>query len=365
MSYDVMTYGAYNDGTHPEETTAAFQQAITLAKNHGISGGKVVFEGNFLVNQTLDLRTEKSIQLVGEGKYGSIISSIVDGAPSIIWGGPTNKYTRIAGFMLRQNFGDGLSRPRVDAQVGIAAPFGTGYGGEVEHVWIDGFPSDAITVNGDTGPTVFRDLTLQTCNGRGIVLIDSPQNVTIERGSIQMMRGGVQGIHVTALAVRDCDIELGDHSTHAAFDLDGASAGCMLVGGAISARGPIDVGAVVRIAGFGNRVDGGINFAGAGLDNILLDGPSCQRNVITSGYYAGSGASNSGFFARVLGGIYNRFDTPFLVDRNVPTSSYIKHRDGVYDVSYPWNYSQCFGVRMVNGSDTIGMINTMSPITQY
>lgn len=364
MSYDVVKdYGAYRDGTHPTETTNAFLNAIHDAKS-APGGGDVVTgpSGYYAIDRPLDFRNQTgSYGLMLNGKYSSWLCSTVQGQATIYWGGSGTKNARFGGFGIRQ--GDG-SMPTVhnELQIAMHAPGGVGYGGILEDLWIDGFPSHSIVISGETGPTVIRDYTIQCCDGWGVVLTYGPQNVTLQRGSIQMMRGGVIGVEVTALAIRDCDMELGNWNTHAGIDLDGGSASCTISGGNVSLSAMPDVGAAIRIAGFGNTIENMMNFASGGeVHNLLFDGPSCQNNKVRGGYYRNNGSAVSGYFAKVLGGTDNRFEPGFIAGRQVPTPSYQPGRDAVWDVSYPDNRSQALGVHIVGNPS----VNTLSPITIY
>lgn len=99
--FNVLDYGASNDGTNASATTTAIQAAIDAAKAQG--GGHVYLPaGKYLVNSTIDLTGGQSLIISGDGQGDRRYNSGYDFGTSILT-------TGVHGFDL-SNAGTGTSR---------------------------------------------------------------------------------------------------------------------------------------------------------------------------------------------------------------------------------------------------------------
>lgn len=304
--------------------------------------------GEFVFTSTIDMGGAGQLRLYGEGPDNTCVTFNGNG-PAFTLGGHTGtRKSGIEGVYMRR--GDGTMPSPISGNYGVSVPSaGAGTGIFIRDCAIVGFGDHAIRIAGPTGPTVIEDVEIYRGASYGIVLANAsglaPQDVSIVRGSIQHMRGGiVLDAGCTSTSVYDTDIELGEEALYPALNI-GIGGGHAFHNVTCSVGAVVAPAAVVYCEGFGNTFHGGLNFSNANspVDNYWFMGANACKNTVIGGHHHNP---SGGYFARVQSGVQNGFINPNL-------GTYSSGKAVVFDMSSPANRSFTVGVPTAAGVEQV------------
>jgi len=328
------------------DTAYADMRTVAVATSQDMS----MPSGTYTFTVPVDLSGPNQLRLYGEGPDHTILTYTGAGAGILLGGSTTTRKSGVSGLYIRR--GDGtLPATMVPGNYGISVPnAGAGTGVYVRDCAVVGFGDHAIRIAGPTGPSVVEDVEIYRCSGYGLSLANAnglaPQDVSIVRGSIQDMWGGIAlGAGCTSTSAYDTDIELGANAKYPCLEI-GVGGGHTFTNLSLSVGAPVWGNAVVYCEGFGNTFTGGLNFATGASEtaNFLFTGSNANRNTVTGGHYDNT---TGGYFATVNGGVRNAFLNPD------PTGNYAPGRWAVYDTSSPNNHSFVLGVPTAAGVEVV------------
>lgn len=329
----ITDFGNVGQGQNADAAYAAML-AVAKAEFRNMETGP----GEFVFTTSIDLSGPNQLRLFCEGPDNTIITFNGSGAAVTLGGHAATRKSGISGAYIRR--GDGTMPSPIGGNYGISVPgAGAGTGVYIRDCALVGFGDHAIRIAGPTGPTVIEDVEIYRCASYGIVLAQhnglAPQDVSIVRGSIQHMRGGINLCNTcTSTSVYDTDIELGPEALYPCLEI-GVGGGHSFHNVTCSVGAVVTPAAVVYCEGFGNTFIGGLNFAGAQyVDNFWFNGSNANHNTVMGGHHMGS----TGYFARVQSGVQNSFISPDL------KPGYASGRGLVYNMSGASNQTFAVGV---------------------
>lgn len=355
-------FGAVRDGV--TDDLAAFQAMTTYLATTTQAGGRVrLLEGQYYLSGTWDTTAVNELVVHGPGYYLCLLRSGATTTAGMIVGGASNTSSWFGGFNLRRHTYVGGTIPAASSgNYGITTPTGgDGAGLVFDGVRVDYFGDHAFRIGGPTGPTVLRDCYAYYCEGYGVAIVtlggSKPQDVKIDGGAIQAIRGGVLINASTSCHITDCDIELGTQGLYPAVYGKSGSVFTMtdVTVAATAGATTTPAGLVVcESSAIGCVIVGGINNANNGTNNLLMASSGVVNTTIVGGYYAN--ADPGGYFCSVAGGTNTTVINPFL------TATYQSGKNIINDIAA--NFVTAIGVPCTSavGSTTDSMVISKLPV---
>jgi hypothetical protein len=270
-------------------------------------------------------------------------------------GGTANDlYHQIIGLDVLQ---DGLTLPGVarSGNYGIVMTESGSPGAVLRNFRVRYFGDTGLRLEGGHGPIAIENPEVQACSSYGMHLVAdgsgvTAQDVAIRGGNLQFCWGGLRLSGSQSTHVEDLDIELSTYAQLCAVEIDGSAGGNTFADITASVEAVPATPAVVHIlSGRGNLFLGGLNVTTiAGVDNIYLDSSNASWNTFISGRYSNVDPAG-GYYANILNGSRNRFDTPNLL-------TYTSGRNVVNDTNNS-NTAINVGTAAVNGDQGLSLGN--------
>lgn len=190
-SINILDYGAYNDGTHPTETTAAIQAAFNSGKSIYIPVGTYACNSNITVSATTDF---ESYHIFGDGRESKLVFS----SGGLVFSGKAAKNSVLERFYVEMSGTGQIGIDFVDTSVSSAPTRWA-----VRDIWVRStvnYTNTGVRFRGGWIGSVFNPI-VQNC-AIGIQIPESPNPPGVGFNSLSFFGGEIQG-NTTGLEVEN------------------------------------------------------------------------------------------------------------------------------------------------------------------